>query len=223
MNPRRIDLVRAAFQVLDREGRGVVTMDDLMQIFDPSLHPDVKEGKITPEQCVRDFGKQWDTLERDGVITFDEFLEYYRDISAAIPMDDYFELMICNAWRMAPPGADSSAHATRVLVTFENGRSEMVEIEDDAGLGAFYTLVPIRPRRRGERRFLRTFPGASLRPPLAFNPRPRRLSTPSDAFRLHPDVRSYGTTLRRPQRRGGAETAVHAGREERREHSDELR
>ena len=47
--------------------------------------------------------------------------------------------------------------------------------------GAFYlTLVPVRPRRRGERRFLRTFcPGASLRPgSLGFNPRPRRLSTP---------------------------------------------
>ena len=34
----------------------------------------------------------------------------------------------------------------------------------------------------------------SLRPPPAFNPRPRRLSTPTDAFQLHPDVRSYGTT-----------------------------
>jgi hypothetical protein len=40
------------------------------------------------------------------------------------------------------------------------------------------TLVPIRSRRRGERRSLRTLPGASLRPPLAFNPRHRRLSTP---------------------------------------------
>ena len=58
------------------------------------------------------------------------------------------------------------------------------------------TLVPIRPRRRGERRSLRTFPGVSLRPPLGFNPdTPRRLSTPSDAFQLHPDVASYGTTL----------------------------
>ena len=44
------------------------------------------------------------------------------------------------------------------------------------------TLVPIRPRRRGERRSLRTFsPGASLRPSgslAGFDPRPRRLSTP---------------------------------------------
>ena len=57
--------------------------------------------------------------------------------------------------------------------------------------GAFYlTLVPIRRRSRGERRSLRTLPGASLRPHLAFNPRPRRLSTPSDAFQLHPDIAS---------------------------------
>ena len=55
--------------------------------------------------------------------------------------------------------------------------------------GAFYTLVPIRPRRRGERRSLRTFAGVSLRPSLGFNPPP---STPfnsaTDAFQLHPDV-----------------------------------
>jgi len=65
-------------------------------------------------------------------------------------------------------------------------------------IGAFYTLVPIRPRLRGERRSLRTLlPGASLRPgSLAFNPdTPRRLSTPSDAFQPHPDVASRGTTL----------------------------
>jgi len=35
----------------------------------------------------------------------------------------------------------------------------------------YYTLVPIRPRSRGERRSLRTFAVVSLRPSLAFNPR----------------------------------------------------
>jgi len=68
-----------------------------------------------------------------------------------------------------------------------NGRSNAT--------GAFYTLVPVRPRSRGERRSLRTFAVVSLRPSLAFNPRPRRLSTPSDAFELHPDIALYGTTL----------------------------
>ena len=69
---------------------------------------------------------------------------------------------------------------------------------------AFYlTLVPIRPRRRGERRSLRTLPVVSLRPPLAFNTHPRRLSTSTDAFELHPDVRSYRTARSRRSSRGG--------------------
>jgi hypothetical protein len=52
--------------------------------------------------------------------------------------------------------------------------------------GAFYlTLIPIRARRRGERRSLRTLPGDSLLPPLAFDHRPRRPSLPplTDAAR----------------------------------------
>ena len=72
------------------------------------------------------------------------------------------------------------------------------------------TLVPIRPRWRGERRFLRTFPGASLRSPPAFNPRHRRLSTPTDAFQLHPDVRSYRTALTSPPKTTTSVMAVAA-------------
>jgi hypothetical protein len=64
------------------------------------------------------------------------------------------------------------------------------------------TLVPIRPRSRGERRSSRTLPGVSLRPPLAFKPRPRRLSTPLltpfNSTRLHP-----GTTRTSPRSRAG--------------------
>ena len=68
------------------------------------------------------------------------------------------------------------------------------------------TLVPIRPRRRGERRSLRTFAGVSLRPPLAFNPRLRRLSTPTDAFQLQltdafQDRRTAGEHGRRRRQR----------------------
>jgi hypothetical protein len=70
------------------------------------------------------------------------------------------------------------------------------------------TLVPIRPRRRGERRSLRTFsPGDSLRPsPLAFNPdTPRRLSTPlltplnsTPISSLGVDPRPSGSSRRSP-------------------------
>jgi hypothetical protein len=78
--------------------------------------------------------------------------------------------------------------------------------------GAFYTLVPIRPQWRGERRSLRTFAGASLRPALAFNPRPRRLSTPTDAYELHPDIRSYGPSTLRCQWRSASRARTESAR-----------
>jgi hypothetical protein len=45
--------------------------------------------------------KQWDTVNKDGKVTIQEFEEYYKDISASIDTDDYFELMIRNAWHIA--------------------------------------------------------------------------------------------------------------------------
>ena len=69
---------------------------------------------------------------------------------------------------------DDADAATAALVVEKDKLRDRAE-----KTGAFYlTLVPVRPRRRGERRFLRTFPVASLRRALAFNTRPRRLSTP---------------------------------------------
>jgi len=49
--------------------------------------------------------------------------------------------------------------------------------KSEQGRFVLLTLVPIRPRRRGERHSLRTFPVVSHRPHLSFNPRPRCLST----------------------------------------------
>jgi hypothetical protein len=51
----------------------------------------------------------------------------------------------------------------------------LMRVEPEDGSGGFcapVALVPIRPRSRGERRSLRTFAGAALRPtsPLGFNP-----------------------------------------------------
>jgi THO complex subunit 5 len=91
----------------------------------------------------------------------------------------------------ADADADADAGGGRAKKRAKRGASD----GGGGGKGAFYlTLVPIRPRRRGERRSLRTFPGASLRPgSLAHNPDTHRCrSTPTDAIQLHPG-RTSGT------------------------------
>jgi len=36
----------------------------------------------------------------DHIVTKEEFLEYYNNISSSCPNDEYFELMMNNAWKM---------------------------------------------------------------------------------------------------------------------------
>ena len=41
-----------------------------------------------------------DRTARDSKVTLDEFLEYYRNVGASIDNDEYFALMITNAWNL---------------------------------------------------------------------------------------------------------------------------
>jgi elongator complex protein 1 len=79
---------------------------------------------------------------------------------------------------LALPAIASALRDERFAAAAALAARHRVDLNLLVDYGTFYTLVPIRPRSRGERRSLRTFPGASLRAPIAFNPRPRRLSTP---------------------------------------------
>jgi hypothetical protein len=41
-----------------------------------------------------------DRKGRDGKVTLQEFMEYYRNVSASIDNDEYFALMMTNAWNL---------------------------------------------------------------------------------------------------------------------------
>eukprot|EP00750_Incisomonas_marina_P016572 INCI19185.1.p1 GENE.INCI19185.1~~INCI19185.1.p1 ORF type:complete len:443 (-),score=87.98 INCI19185.1:99-1427(-) len=136
MNERRQALVLLAFDVLDKSGDGVVTIDDLKGSYDTSQHPDVLAGKKSEGQVLLDFMKQWEDGQADGKVTKDEFLQYYDDISCEIENDDYFELMIRNAWHISGgAGAAANTSCRRVLVTHKDGRQTVEELKNDIGIG----------------------------------------------------------------------------------------
>ncbi len=68
-------------------------------------------------------------VKGDGIVTRDEFCSYYATISASIDDDDYFELMIRNAWRISGGvgWAANSANA-RMLVTHADGSQTVEEV-----------------------------------------------------------------------------------------------
>ena len=75
--------------------------------------------------------------EVDGKVTAQEFVNYYTAVGASIDDDDYFELMIRNAWHISG-GEGWCANTTnrRVLVTHPDGRQTVEEIKNDLGLKA---------------------------------------------------------------------------------------
>ena len=132
LNDRRRALVHQAYKILDKDGSGQVTIKDIEIAYDVSFHPDFQSGKKTAQEVLRDFMTVWETHKKDGIVTIEEFEDYYKDISASIDDDDYFELMIRNAWHME--GGEGWCEETtikRVLKTHPDGRQEVVKVKND--------------------------------------------------------------------------------------------
>lgn len=96
----RVTWIKKAYQKLDVKGDGTVKLDDIAKLYDVSIHPDVVQGRKDPKQVYLEFMKLWDTQVADGIVTFEEFLEYYADVSASIDDDEYFAVMMKNAWKI---------------------------------------------------------------------------------------------------------------------------
>lgn len=62
MNNFRKKLVEQAFNKLDRDHNGDITIDDLRGVYNASNHPDVKSGKKTENQVLQEFLKTFETV-----------------------------------------------------------------------------------------------------------------------------------------------------------------
>ena len=70
-------------------------------------------------------------------MTAQEFEQYYSNVSSSIDDDDYFELMMRNAWHITGgEGWCANSSNRRVLVTHPDGKQTVEEIPDDMGLRA---------------------------------------------------------------------------------------
>ena len=55
MNQFRTQLVQKAFQKIDFNGDGVLNIDDIKGKYDASKHPEVKSGKKTEDEILKEF------------------------------------------------------------------------------------------------------------------------------------------------------------------------
>ena len=100
LNNFRVGIIRKAYEKLDVNGDGTVRLDDIARLYDVSKNPEVVSGRKDPKEVYMEFMRQWDTQVADGIVTFDEFLDYFSYVSAQIDSDQYFAEMMKFAWKL---------------------------------------------------------------------------------------------------------------------------
>ena len=119
MNTRRKALVQMAFDVIDRDGSGTLDITDIMDVYDVTKHPDFLTRKKTKEKILSEFLDHLTAgrTKTNGIVTRQGFEDYYANISASVDSDDYFELMMRNAWHLSGgEGQVANSANRRVLV-----------------------------------------------------------------------------------------------------------
>lgn len=88
--------MRMAFDIIDKDGGGTLDITDLMEVYDVTKHPEFMSKKKTKEQILKEFLNAFviGGLKDDGMISREQFDDYYSNIGASIDSEDYFELMI---------------------------------------------------------------------------------------------------------------------------------
>lgn len=145
MTPRRIAITKQAYEIICNKSATPCSKNpkcsscantyDYASAYDVSQNPDVLEGRKTPDEAIRDFMENFD-LDGDGCVTWEEFLQYYDMISCSIDRDDYYELMMRNAWRIA--GGTGAAQGTtnyqRKVRYLKDGKKYTVLLSNDLGI-----------------------------------------------------------------------------------------
>lgn len=157
MSDFRKNLVSKAFAKLDHDESGHVDMDEIKKLYCCKKHPDVMNGKKTEDEVYAEFMETFQlhaALKGKGVkdreITREEFQEYYENISASIDRDDYFELVMNNAWKLGekpkyegkkawkddnPGDINSKSNATNTYQKYSNRYRKAVPASQNAPWG----------------------------------------------------------------------------------------
>jgi len=87
LNPRRMRVVESAFDEMDSDKSGNITMHEISAAYDAKTNPKVMEGKMTREDAQKEF---LEAIDPDGNkdVSKAEFLNFFKDISLMFPDDD---------------------------------------------------------------------------------------------------------------------------------------
>ncbi len=103
LTERKKKMVDKAFKYLDKDGSGVLNVKDIINIYDVTKNKEFIEKKKTREQILSEFLNNFEGVKgnRDGIISKQEWDDYYTDLATSTPSDEYFVAMMESVWCMS--------------------------------------------------------------------------------------------------------------------------
>jgi len=104
LDERRKLYIIGIFANLDTEKKGEVTISFLKSKYNAKKHPDVLNGTKSQEEAFEQFCYSLDLycelygLQKNGSLSFENFVDYYSGVSSCMPDDVYFEDMLNGVW-----------------------------------------------------------------------------------------------------------------------------
>lgn len=121
----RIEAVSAAYVHLETGGQ--VTAGRVKSSFDAKWDPRCRttpKPLLMPAEALLEFQRQWPHQKSStDVISLDQFLNYYADVSSCITSSADFVEMVYNCWHVPNKGNWKQKKSMRVLVTLHKGSS----------------------------------------------------------------------------------------------------
>ena len=117
LNKFRKDVLKQVFEKLDEDEKGYLTVGQLRHAYIPKEHPLVRQGKRSEDEILAEFldaleyhfnllvEKNDENLDVNDIkVDFDDFCEFYKNISVCIDDDKYFEVMVLSEWGIKKEG-----------------------------------------------------------------------------------------------------------------------
>ena len=117
LNKFRKDVLKEVFNKLAQGEKGFVTVGQLRHEYNPKEHPLVRQGKRIEDEILAEFldvleyhfnlliEKSDDNVDINEIkLDFDDFCDFYKNISVCIDDDKYFEVMVLSEWGIKKEG-----------------------------------------------------------------------------------------------------------------------
>ena len=103
LSERKRKMVERAFEFMDKDKTGSINIKDIINTYDVSKNKDFIAQKKSREDILSEFLNSFDGLRgnNDGVISNQEWTDYYTDLAMSTPNDEYFVKMMESVWCMA--------------------------------------------------------------------------------------------------------------------------